>query len=133
MPEDPLMKELARVAREADAPRDDAEAKELLRPFSDEEVRAMAAKAAEKLQGDAPEVEGSKGEASKGGSPSPAVARAQARWNRPLAIGAFVIAAAAALLLWVRTVPVEAPMASYDLVVEGGERPSRSDPQPPKD
>ena len=109
------MKELGRIAREGEAPRDDAEARELLRPFSPEELEAMAAGATRELLGEPAKAEGR------------AATKARARWGGPMTIGAFVLAAAAAVILWVRTAPpVSAPLASYELVVEGGERPSRS-------
>ena len=116
------MKELGRIAREEDSARDDAEARELLRPFSPEELRGMAESATKAVLGEGPE----------GTVVRPAEARGRARWagtGRPLAIGAFVVAAAAALLFWMRTAPPAMPdgaLASYELVVEGGERPTRA-------
>jgi hypothetical protein len=123
--EDPLMKELGRIAREGESPLDDTNARALLRPFGPEELETMAAGAAHELLG-AEKV--SPAEATWQGTAGRAAAKGRAQWGRPAAIGAFVLAAAAAVLFWLRTVPpVPAPIASYELVVEGSERPSRSD------
>ncbi len=123
------MKELGRIAREADSPRDDAEARELLRPFTPEEVREMAENAVKTALGDAPKpaAAGAENENAKPAAVGPAEARARARWGgRSLAIGAFVVAAAAAALLWSRTTPPPDALASYELVVEGSQRATRS-------
>lgn len=119
MAEDPLMNALGRIARESESPSDDEAARELLRPFSADELRQMADSAASVALG----------EPKKPAAVVPAAeARARAKWGmgRTLAIGAFVVAAAAAVVLWARTAPERSNIASYELVVEGSERASRS-------
>ena len=75
------MKELGRIARESDSPRDDAEARELLRPFTPEEVREMTASAAKIALGEAPKEAAAAQAPKETAAVGPAEARARARWG----------------------------------------------------